>query len=54
MRRLGLGRLRVNVAGRGVSFPLMGWEQSIESVMTLGFRDETDASDAETDEVLNY
>lgn len=35
MRRLGLGRMRVHVAGRGVSFPLLGWTESIDTVMSL-------------------
>jgi len=52
MRRLGLGRLRANVAGRGVSFPLLGWDEAVESVMVLAFREGmVDQADEITEEV---
>ena len=48
MRRLGLGRLRVHVAGRGVSFPLLGWKESVDTVMSLVY--DAQAWDDETTE----
>jgi uncharacterized membrane protein YdbT with pleckstrin-like domain len=51
LRRIGLGRLSVNVAGRSVGLPLISWEQAQDRLLQL--TEPPDAAlDATTEEQL--